>query len=182
MYPEFARIKDKDYKINTSHIIGLKCFEIIDDPDICDEERSLAVIYLLFGFIPDEDIDLFLDKAQKYLQCGETKEEQESKEQDMDFKQDESYIMASFMSDYKIDLSKEVLHWWQYISLIKGLTKDTILSSVRETRTYDLSEIKDPKERQRIIKAKESVALKRRKTKEEIEKDELFEKMLKGEE
>jgi len=182
MYPTVARIKDKEYELNTSFKTGLKCFDVIDDPDITDQERSLAIIYLLFGFIPNEDIDLFLDRAKKFLQCGETTEEQIEKEKDMDFIQDEKYIVASFMSDYKIDLSKEELHWWQFINLIQGLTKDSVLSNVREIRNYDLSEINDPKDKQKVIKAKEQVALKKRKSQKEAQDDLLFENLIKGKE
>lgn len=182
MYPEVARIDGVDYKINTDYKVALQCFEIINDEDICDEERFLAIIYLLFGFIPDKDLDLFMDRARKYLQCGETVEEQVEKHRDMDFVQDEKYIVASFMSDYHIDLSKDSMHWWQFINLIQGLTKDSVLSNVREIRNYDLSEIKDTKDRQKITKAKEMVALKVKKTKKQMEADRLFSELLKGKE
>ena len=181
MYPESARINGVDYKINTDFKVALECFRIIEDDTIEDEERSLAIIYKLFGFIPDKDRDLFLDRAIKFLQCGETTEKQLSKEKDLDFFQDEKYITASFMSDYKLDLSKEDIHWWQYINLIQGLTENSILSRVRYIRNYDLSEIKDNKERQKMIEAKNSVALKEKKTKKQLEDDEFFNKLLKGE-
>ena len=181
MYPESARINGVDYKINTDFKVALECFKIIEDDNIEDEERSLAIIYKLFGFIPDNDIDLFLDRAIKFLQCGETIQKQLSKEQDLDFFQDEKYITASFMSDYKLDLSKEDIHWWQYINLIQGLTENSILSRVRYIRNYDLSEIKDNKERQKMIEAKNSVALKQKKTKKQLEDDEFFNKLLRGE-
>lgn len=181
MYPESARINGVDYKINTDFKVALECFRIIEDDTIEDEERSLAIIYKLFGFIPDKDLDLFLDRAIKFLQCGETIEKQLSKDKDLDFFQDEKYITASFMSDYKLDLSKEDIHWWQYINLIQGLTENSILSRVRYIRNYDLSEIKDSKERQKMIEAKNSVALKEKKTKKQLEDDEFFNKLLKGE-
>lgn len=181
MYPKSARINGVDYKINTDFKVALECFRIIEDDTIEDEERSLAIIYKLFGFIPDKDLDLFLDRAIKFLQCGETTEKQLSKEKDLDFFQDEKYITASFMSDYKLDLSKEDIHWWQYINLIQGLTENAILSRVRYIRNYDLSEIKDNKERQKMIDAKNSVALKEKKTKKQLEDDEFFNKLLKGE-
>ena len=181
MYPDTARINGVDYKMNTDFKVALECFKIIQDDTIEDEERTLAIIYKLFGFIPDKDIDLFLDRSIKFLQCGETLEKQLSKEVDLDFFQDEKYITASFMSDYKIDLSKQDIHWWQYINLIQGLTENSILSRVRYIRNYDLSEIKDNKERQKMIEAKNSVALKEKKTKKQLEDDEFFNKLLKGE-
>jgi hypothetical protein len=64
------------------------------------------------------------------------------------------------MSDYHIDLSKEDLHFWQFVELIEGLTEQSSLNRIRDLRNYDLSQIKDQKERAKIEKAQRQVALK----------------------
>lgn len=168
MYPEYAEIDGKEYKIDTSYRTALKCFEIIEDENIPETERSLAIVYLLFDFIPKKNIDLFLKKAIIFLQCGESLEEQSSKKKDMDFIQDQKYINSSFMSDYHIDLSKTDLHFWQYIELIQGLTENSALSRIRTLRNYDLSEIKDEKTRKNIAEAQKQVALKKEHKKREF--------------
>lgn len=160
MYPEYAEINGKEYKIDTSYKTALRCFEVIEDEEIPGTERTLAIIYLLFDFIPKENIELFFEKAMLYLQCGESLEEQKSKKKDMDFIQDQKYINSSFMSDYHIDLSKTDLHFWQYIELIQGLTEDSSLNRVRNIRNYDLSEIKDEKTKNKIMEAQKELALK----------------------
>lgn len=162
MYPEYAEINGKQYKIDTSYKTALRCFEIIDDTTIHDFERAMAVIYLLFGVVPeDKDVDQFLKKATYYLQCGKT--QSKSKEQDMDFQQDKGFIMSSFMSDYHIDLNKTDMHFWQYIDLIEGLTNECILNRVRDIRTCDISQEKDEKRRRQIIESKKQLALKTKK-------------------
>jgi hypothetical protein len=158
-YPEFAEVAGVKYKINTDFRVALQCFEVIEDPSICDEERALAVIYLLFGDVPTDHLEDFLRIAGDYLRCGETAEVHESASRDMDFTADEKYIAASFMSDYQIDLSRTDMHFWQYINLIQGFTERSIMSRVREIRNYDLEELKDPKSRAKMVKAKEAVAL-----------------------
>ena len=50
VYPEYAEIDGKQYKLNTDFKVALKCFEVIEDDLICDEERSLAIIYLLWAY------------------------------------------------------------------------------------------------------------------------------------
>lgn len=160
MYPEYAEINGKEYKIDTSFKTALRCFEVIEDEEIPGTERTLAIIYLLFDFMPKENIELFFEKAMLYLQCGESLEEQKSKKKDMDFIQDRKYINSSFMSDYHIDLSKTDLHFWQYIELIQGLTEDSSLNRVRNIRNYDLSEIKDEKTKNKIMEAQKELALK----------------------
>ena len=159
MYPTKAVIDGTEYNLNVSWINALECFQIVNDEMICDEERALAIVYKIFGFIPDKKIDKFLDKAILFLQCGETTKNQNLKKVDMDFKQDFKYINASFMSDYHIDLSKSDMHFWQFIFLIQGLTENCILSRIRNLRNIDVNEINDPKERKKIVEAQNQVAL-----------------------
>lgn len=160
--PEYVKVNNKKYKINTDYRIALRCDEIARDASIGDCERSLAIIYTLFG---DEGLkdrknyDGLLNLAIKYLSCGEEFENDNSPI-DMDFKQDINLIKASFKSDYGIVLDKEQMHWWDFYMYVNGLTENCILNRVRELRTYDTSQIKDSKERSKIEKSKRKVALK----------------------
>lgn len=185
-YPNFVRVKDKKYKINTDYRIALKCNEIAEDTSISDEERGLAIIYLLFGddgINNSDNWEELLKLAIKYLKCG--KEDTENKEEaNMSFNQDWGYIQASFFSDYNINLDKVEMHWWQFYDLICGLTDKCVLNRVRFIREFDVSQIKDSKEKQKWIKQKEQLALKKKqkeKTSEERKLDELFEKQLRKE-
>lgn len=185
-YPRFAQVKEKKYKINTDFKVAIKCNRIAEDIDIQDEERALAIIYLLYGeegLNNSNDWNELLQIALKYLSCGkEVKEDKEKEEVDMDFSQDWNYIQTSFFSDYGIDLTQSEMHWWQFYDLLIGLSEKCILNRVRFVRSYDISRIKDSEEREKWIKQKEQVALKQEmvKTPEEIRLDKLFEQQLKG--
>lgn len=180
-YPKYAKVDGVRYPINTSFTVALKCFDVVNDETISDTERSLAIIYMLFGFIPPEkNIDKFLDIAVKYLQCGESKETQETKKKDMDFNYDMKYIVSSFMSDYHIDLTETDMHFFQFIDLIQGLTEKCSLNRVREIRNYNLNEIKDPKLRAQMARAQESFALPVQHTQEEQDALDEFEMLLSG--
>lgn len=179
-YPTVANISGVRYPINTDFSVALRCMRIVNDPSICDEERALAVIYLLFGFIPDEHADIFLEKAMKFLSCGEEQEEKEKKP-DMDLEADFGFISASFQSDYRIDLSSVKMHWWRFCELLRGLTDNSALSRVREIRNYDLSSIKDNKTRQKMAEAQAALALPERLTHDDVEALEEFEKLWNGE-
>jgi nitric oxide reductase large subunit len=119
----------------------------------------------------------FLRIAGDYLRCGEKEEAHTSAKRDMDFNADEKYIAASFMSDYQIDLSKTDMHFWQYIHLVQGFTERSVMSRVREIRNYDLDELKDPKTRAKMVKAKEAVALPEKFSKAEQSVIDEFEKL-----
>ena len=176
-YPKYAEVDGVRYKINTDYRVALRCFEVIEDTSISDEERAFAVVFLLFGEVPTESLVEFLRIAGDYLRCGEEESSQEAHERDIDFNADERYIVASFMSDYRIDLPNVDMHFWQYIQLIQGFTDKAIMSRVREIRSYDLSELKDPKARAKMIKAKEAVALPDKFTKDEQRAIDEFEKL-----
>ena len=182
-YPRFAQVKEKKYKINTDFRIALKCNQIATDGNIADEERALAIIYLLYGdegLNNSQDWEDLIQIALKFLKCGK-QEVNNEEEVDMDFEQDWNYIQTSFFYDYNIDLTQTEIHWWQFYDLMVGLSEKCILNRVRFVRTYDISQIKDSKEKQKWIKQKELVALKKEKSSEEKRLDEIFERQLRKE-
>lgn len=165
-YPKYVEVDDKTYPINTDFRIAIECNRIAEDNSIGNLERALAVIYTLFGeeaLDDTEHYDRLLELAQKYLCCGKELEENNEKP-DMDFIEDMDYIEASFMSDYKIDLSNVEMHWWKFFNLINGLSNSEmgnccVLNRIRNLRTFNTKDIKDEKERRRIEKEKSKVAL-----------------------
>ena len=174
--PEYVKVGDKKYKINTDFRVAIECNNIAQDDTIGDTERPLAIIYKLFGddgIDNPQDWEKLLELGIKYLSLNkDTSNIDNDTEIDMDFNEDMDYIEASFMSDYGIDLTKEEMHWWKFYNLIEGLSNSEIgnccaLNRVRNLRTFDLSQIKDNKERERLAKAKEMVSLK--KVKQEVE-------------
>lgn len=174
-YPEYVKVDDKKYKINTDFRVAIECQEIATDETISDFERALAIIYKLFGDDGINDTNNYeklLELAQKYLSCGKEVVD-DNEEPDMDFIQDMDYIETSFMSDYSIDLANTEMHWWKFYNLMNGLSNSDIgnccvLNRVRNLRTYDTKDIKDQKELERIKKAKEQVALKKRVVKKNL--------------
>ena len=174
-YPEYAEVNDKKYKINTDFRIAIECQNIATDENISDYERPLAIIYKLFGdegLDNSQDWEKLLELAIKHLTLNkDTSGVDNNTEIDMDFNEDMDYIEASFMSDYRIDLTTEKMHFWKFYNLLEGLSNSElgnccVLNRVRNLRTFDLSQIKDNKERERLAKAKEMVALKS--TKKEV--------------
>lgn len=47
--PQYVKVDDKLYKINTDFRIALECNNIAEDKTIGEYERALAIIYKLFG-------------------------------------------------------------------------------------------------------------------------------------
>lgn len=175
-YPEYAKIGEKKYKINTDFRIAIECQQIATNETIGDTERALAVIYKLFGdegLQDGENYEKLLELGKKFLACGKELDNTSNKEPDMDFAQDMDYIEASFMSDYSMDISKEYMHWWKFYKLINGLSNSEmgnccVLNRVRNIRTFDPKDIKDQKQLNEIMEAKKQVALKKKYIKVEL--------------
>lgn len=170
-YPTYVIVNNHRYDIDTDFRTAIECNQIAQDETIGDFERMLAVIYKLFGekaIKCADDYQMLLEMAKKYLSCGKEKEitSPTNETPDMDYIEDYDYIEASFMSDYHIDLSTEKMHWWKFFKLLNGLSNSDmgnccILNRVRNLRNLDLRTIQDVKEREKIRKAKEEVALKK---------------------
>lgn len=176
-YPKYAQIEDRVYEINTDFKVAIRCNEVAEDTSIDDYERALAIIYLLFGEkgLRSNDKDKLLEKAKYYLSCGK-EISKNNEEPDMDYIEDYSYIKTSFRSDYGIKLDEENIHWWEFNELMNGLSNSElgdccVLNRIRNLRNLDLKEISDKKERDKLAKAKEQVALKRNKKENHLTKE-----------
>ncbi len=181
-YPEYIKVKNKKYKINTDFKLVLKCDEIFRDNSICNYEKTLAIIYILLGeeALNDfENHEKIVKLLTKYMTCGKEQDDIiEYEEPSMDFRQDMGRIKTSFISDYGIDLDKTEMHWWKFHDALEGLTDNSILSRVRAIREEPLAS-KKGKERQKWEKLKKQVELKHEKTQREKDLDKYWEEQMK---
>ena len=184
------QIEDTIYNARIDFRTAIRCNEIAQDSTIGDYERVLGIICTMFGAEAVDNpnhYEKLLKWTLNYLSCG--KEITPTNEKpDMDYVEDMEYIEASFMSDYGIDLEKEDMDWHKFNKLINGLSNSEmgnccVLNRVRNLRNFDVKEITDRKEREKILKAKEQVALNKYKrenhlTKEQEESIERLNKIL----
>jgi len=185
------QIDDTIYEANTDFRIAIECNRIATDNTIGDFERALGIIYTMFGdkgLSNPSHYSKLLKWILKYLSCGQ--EIDNSKEQpDMDYIEDEKYIKSSFKYDYKYNpYELDYLSWDDFYNDLNNLSNSElgnccILNRIRNIRNLDLSQIKDIKEREKLAKVKEQVALKKYKkennlTKEQEESMERLNKIL----
>jgi len=162
------QIDDTIYEANVDFRIAIRCNEIATDNTIGKYEKYLGIICTMFG--PDalnnlNHCEKLFNWALNYLSCSKPIEDKKD-EPDMDYVEDMEYIEASFMSDYQIDLENTEMEWQKFNKLMNGLSNSEIgnccvLNRIRNLRNFDLSSIKDTKERDKVRKAKEEVALKK---------------------
>ena len=162
--PQYVKVDDKLYKINTDFRVALECNNIAEDKTIGEYERALAIIYKLFGEdgLDCENQNKLLELGMKYLLLGNDKKElkNENKEKyELDFNKCIGLIKASFKFDYKYDpYELEYLHWYDFYNDLESLSTSEfgnccILNRVTSILNQEPKEIKDNKQRQKLIEA-----------------------------
>lgn len=175
--PQYVKVDNKMYKINTDFRVALKCNEIAEDTSIGDFERAMAIIYKLFGEegLNCENQNKMLELAMRYLLLGKDKKELKNESQEkyeLDFNKCVGLIKASFKFDYKYDpYELEYLHWYDFYNDLESLSTSEfgnccVLNRVTGILNQDTKEIKDNKSRQRLIEAQRLLKQKYCKTKE----------------
>ena len=174
-YPTHLNIGGVDYPINQGWKVGLNCVDVIEDNNLSDVERAVQLTVLLLGDVPNNVLlaDETLPKVIQYLQC-ENKPSKPNQEKAMDYKQDIYAIWSSIKAHYGIDIFEDDVKWYELNHMIEGLPEDSALMERVKIRTYDMSEVKDPKQRRKIREAQKAFALEQTKEVEYDEKTKAF--------
>lgn len=162
--PEYVKVDDKLYKINTDFRIALECNRIAENKSIGDYERAMAVLYKLFGVegLNCENQNTLLELGMKYLALGNNKKELKNENKEkyaLDFNKCEGLIKSSFKFDYNYDpYSLRYLHWYDFYNDLENLSTGEFGNSCALNRIIAIlneepKEEKDNKRRQRLIEA-----------------------------
>jgi len=152
------------HDVDTDFRVFIQIEKILHDESLSNREKVLKWLQLVFGQIPT-NIQAAVDRVMWLYRCGADPDEKSStgrkaKETLLyDFEFDAPYIYAAFLAQYGIDLTEEDLHWWKFIALFRALTGDSKIVEIMSYRAADPSEIKDEKERARILKLKRIYAI-----------------------
>lgn len=184
--PQYVKVDNKMYKINTDFRVGLECNKIALDESIGDYERALAIIYKLFGEegLDCQNKDRLCELAVKYLSMGKDENELKSNSNDnyeLDFTKCEGLIQSSFKYDYKYNpYELEYLHLYDFYNDLQNLSSSEfgnccVLNRIQSILNTDISTIKDSKqasnlaETQRNLRKMYCINKKQEMTKEEKE-------------
>ena len=162
--PQYVKVDDKLYKINTDFRVALECNRIAEDENIGNLERAMAIIYKLFGEdgLDCENQNRLLQLGMKYLLLGKEEKSLKNEPRDkyeLDFNKCIGLIKASFKFDYKYDpYELEYLHWYDFYNDLESLSTSEfgnccILNRIVSILEQEPKEIKDSKQRQKLIDA-----------------------------
>lgn len=102
------------------------------------------------------------DEILSFFVCGKKKENssgsESHQEPSIDFEKDEELIFCAFLTQYRINLRADYLHWWDFMAMLNGLTEEHTICKIMGYRTMDLSKI-DKKLRPEYQKLKDKYSL-----------------------
>lgn len=156
--PYYVKIKGKRYKINVDYRCMLKFEKIMWDRNIEDSEKilqSLKNFYPAFFEIINsnkETIEEAIEKLIWFYKRGkeqenhkETKSNNNEKRPVYSYDADSEYIFSAFWHDYKVDLTKDKIHWWKFKAFELGLNDTNTYEKIKSYRSYEGKD-KDMKE------------------------------------
>ena len=152
--PDFITVRNKKYRINTSHKVWIVFEELITKEDMPLSDKYIKIISLC---LKDRTLPPSLDETIRELfnfyviSPTHTPTEKNTKKL-LDFSYDGDLIYSAFLSQYGIDLTDTDLHWWKFISLFKGLTSDNRICEVMSLRSINPSKIQDKEQRAMLSK------------------------------
>lgn len=154
--PETVEVSGRPYPIETDFRVGILFEKLITDRALDDRSKVATALVLYFGADVPQDKPAALDAVLWFYRRGKEKKKstetgQKRLDRIYDFEADASYFYAAFLSQYGVDLCETRLHWWKFLAMFEGLRRDCELCRIMEIRAANPAEIKNPKEKRRIL-------------------------------
>ena len=144
--------------IRTDYRIGVQLQLCVSDPELTDGEKTAAALSLLYGNGVPDDLRTALDGLNWFMSGGiPARTEEGAGPAAYSFEQDAGRIVSAFRKVFGIDISRERLHWFQFLDMLGDLS-GTAFTNVIDIRTTPASEI-DQKKRAELLRMKKRFAL-----------------------
>lgn len=168
--PKTVEHKGVIYEVNDDHLDLIELSNRLDEETDGFERAVMAVTYI-FGY--EAPVDDFMNKkAFEILTNGkEIDNNPKNNKKLVDFEYDYNTIRMDILREYGQDILKGC-SWFDFMSMVENLGKDSVLNKKAQARDMDLSKIKDPETKKAWAEFKKQVALpNKQKEKEKEVKD-----------
>lgn len=182
MYNAMLDRLPEDYKgwlIRTDYRIGVQIQLCISDPELDDSEKTWTALNLLYGNGVPSDLHMAIDGLSWFMSCGNPAPQEDNGAEPplYSFEMDAGRIVSGFRKVYGIDISRERIHWFEFVPMLGDLS-GTAFTSVIDIRSTDPNDV-DKKNRAEFIRMKNRFALSSGYTAEELERINEFDRRLK---
>lgn len=157
--PTSVLVNGVEYPIRSNFRTMIKFEELMQDPEVNDQDKVWLALRLFYPEIPDnteQAVERLLwfyrcDKKENLYEKKAKRRKSKRMNRIYDFEHDDDYIYAAFMAQYHLDLQKvEYLHWWKFRAMFNSLNDDTQFVRIMEYRAVELDKI--PKEKRAFYK------------------------------
>ncbi len=176
--PDYVTLDGRKYGIRTDFRRWILMLELFDE---CREKSTARIDALTAALssmplvmknpdecssLPAEEKIRLLGELARFAAFG-VKEDKRSDgretdvEQAFDFYADAGLILSSFLSEYGIDLTKESMHWWKFLTLLRSLPSESDFMRVVRLRLCDTTKIADDNARRQMRRAKAAVRIRK---------------------
>lgn len=164
------------HPINWDFRTALLFEQLMDEPELSDEEKLVQALVLFFPELPQTETEALesVEKLMWFYKCGKelsdwqkNKAESDNVKRVYDSDYDDDYIYAAFMQQYHIDLTEANLHWWQYRAMFKALTDQTEFVKIMGYRGIDIDDKMTKEQKAHYKKLKKIYELPRPKDEQE---------------
>jgi hypothetical protein len=131
--PESVTISNTEYKIDSDFRTCLTIILAFEDPELTPQEKQIILLSMLFITAPPPTEETF-KAAMWFLDGGRENETESDGVRLYSFEKDQQFIYAAFRQTHGIDLQKDNLHWWQFLSLFMDLGQDTTFCQLTAMR------------------------------------------------
>lgn len=172
MYNALLDRLPEDYNgwlIRTDYRIGVQIQMCVSDPALTDSEKTGTALWLLYGNgMPDTKTAI--SGLSWFMSCGDPKPAEEDEGPAVySFEYDAGRIASGFRKVFGLDITRERLHWFQFVPMLADLS-GTAFTNVIDIRTTDEKDVAKER-RAEFLRMKKRFALPRQDwTPEEDEK------------
>lgn len=148
------------YKLNTDYRIGIMMTLASSDKRLNDREKTRAIINLLFDGSCPQSIEECMECVEWFLNgwSHDKHKKSGSSVAVMDFNADQGRIYSAFLSQYKIDLNIEDMHFWKFMMLLSNL-EECNFTRVVDIRAKKMTGKMSSEERKHYADAKRTYAI-----------------------
>lgn len=138
--PNSITVEGKDYFLNTDFRVWIDFDKYILSVKSIKDFKKFFIGDMPFADFTEQLVAF-------YVNANSTPNYKKTDEESLiDFIEDGEYIVASFMQDYGIDLTRENLHWHLFKALFLGLSEKTKIKEIISLRGW-----KDDKRKPEVI-------------------------------
>lgn len=164
-----------EYPIDLAFDNVLDAFEVLDDKNLRDYEKTDICLTLLIGEYEHDPIELWNHIYTEFIQSKYEEpiqydrkgnpvpvvKDDEDDKQLYDIVQDAEYIYSSFQQAYGMNLFdvQGKLHWQEFRALLNGLPSETILQRIIQIRAWKPSKHESAEHKENMRKLQKVYAL-----------------------